>query len=274
MKYKFGFIILFIFLFFAFNGCDKNKSANEAKIKIGTSIEPLANLIQKIGGDRVEVIRLIPAGICLESYEAKTEDLKKLANVDAFIKMGNFFQFENSLIEKLNLNKEKVFDCTESIVVVDGNPHIWLSPKNAKILAENIAKFLSGIDKKYANNYTDNKNKVLSELDDIIKRFDEKIKNNNTKILIDAHPFWRYIAEDFGLTEYSIEQEGKETTTKYLKELIEIGKKNKIKKVYISPYSKDQTSLIIAQELKAELVELDPFPKDYIKNFEDILNKL
>ena len=106
LKY-FGFILGFILCITFLVSCNKSENTADSsqKLKITTTTTMLKDLIQTIGGDKVEVINLMGEGVDPHLYNASAGDVEKLANADVIIygglhlegKMGDIFgKLENS----------------------------------------------------------------------------------------------------------------------------------------------------------------------------------
>jgi len=66
-------------------GCSQ---AGTSRLKVVTSTTLLASIIERVGGDRVEVINLIPPAQCPGHFDVKPGDIRKLADADLFLFHG------------------------------------------------------------------------------------------------------------------------------------------------------------------------------------------
>ena len=93
----------------------------------------LADIVRNVGGDRVSVQSIIPAGVGPEDYEPKPDDAKRL--VDAGLIVSNGVGLDDFLDKLLGANASS----TPRLVLGDGiphdrrstgeaNPHFWLDP--------------------------------------------------------------------------------------------------------------------------------------------------
>ena len=75
-------------------GCTKNNlqgqniKNKDKKIKIYTSIYPLYDFTNKIGGKKVDVVNLVPAGVEPHDWEMSTNDMINLEKADMLIYNG------------------------------------------------------------------------------------------------------------------------------------------------------------------------------------------
>ncbi|NTW26636.1 MAG: zinc ABC transporter solute-binding protein, partial [Lentimicrobium sp.] len=154
------------------------------------------------------------------------------------------------------------------------DPHTWLSVSAARIQAGNILKGLNTIDPENETYYQANYNNFLIELDSL----DSKIKNilaaSDTRSFMIYHPSLAYFARDYKLEQIAIEQEGKEPSPAYMKELIDIAAEKKIRTIFISSQFNRQSAVTIAEQLNARVEEFNPSSPDWGNNLLLIAKKL
>jgi len=282
-------IIIFIIIFLQPYAYGKDR------LKIVTSIAPLAYFIENIGGDRVDVTTLIPPGGNPHTYEPTLRQMNTLSNADLYVKAGSGIEFEIIWMKKMeDLNKNmSLCDASEgiSLIETDGHeadnehgekgehedehhhhgrrdPHIWLSPVNAVIIAENIKDSLSGADPENSEYYHKNASLLIDKL--------ESLKNNITAMLGEIsnrkfftfHPAWGYFAEDFNLEQIPVELSGKEPTPERLGRLIKKAREENVKVIFSSPQFSKKSAEVIAREINGKVVFIDPMSEDYINNLE------
>ena len=244
------------------------EEAGKQEIGVVVSILPQAEFVEKLGGDKVKVIVMIPPGASPHTYEPTPGQLKEVSKSRIYAKVGSGVEFELAWMDKIiGVNKEMiVIDCSKDADIIEGDLHIWLSPKNAKIMVENIYKGLVKIDFKNQEYYRNNKEKYLQELDEL----DDKISNilsgkKDRKIMV-YHPAWAYFARDYNLKQIPIEKEGKEPTTEGIKILIEQAKGSNINVIFASPEFSTESAEVIAKEIGGAVVLINPLEKNYLEN--------
>ena len=77
------------------------------------------------------------------------------------------------------------------------DPHIWLDPANAKVIVKKITNQLSKIDKDNASTYKANSNKVIKDLDGLIKEVKNEINKDASFVVF--HDAYQYFEKRFGL---------------------------------------------------------------------------
>jgi zinc transport system substrate-binding protein len=115
---------------------------------------------------------------------------------------------------------------------------------------------------------------------EILRRADRKIVGAvvglplNRRSFIVFHPSYGYLANDYNLTQYSIEVNGKEPKPKDLAKLIQVGRKNDVKTVFVQPQFSKRAAETIAKELGAVVIETDPLAADFLANIQTFVDAL
>ena len=260
------------------------------KIGVAVSIIPLAEFVEKVGGDKVKVTVMIPPGASPHTYEPKPSQLKEVEKAALYVKVGTPIEFELAWMDKLlsfnqkmllvdaskgiKLIKKETIKQTEKQLHQGIDPHIWLSPVNAEIIVENIYQGLIKIDpenKKYYKNNKDNYIKELKELNKEISEVTYKFKGRKFMVF---HPAWGYFAKDYNLLQIPIEIEGKEPSPKDLANLIKQAKKENIKVIFAAPEFNTETAKLISREINGKIILISSLEKNYISNIRKIVKAL
>ena len=269
---------------------------DDGKVNVIVSIVPLSEFVEKVGGQKVDVSVLVPSGASPHTYEPKPSQLVEVSGADMFVKAGSQVEFELVWAEKIiEQNKRMhIVDCSEGIKIDrekdhelhqdrdhdqeqdhdsphhDIDPHIWLSPKNAKIMVENICDGLIKVDPENKDYYIKNKDLYLAELNDLDNKIGENLLGIENRSFIVFHPAFGHFAKEYELEQISIEVEGKEPSASDIENIIEVAKEHSIKVIFVSPQFNTKTAEVIARQTNCSVSFLDPLAKDYIVNMEKI----
>lgn len=243
------------------------KQQESTKIKVAVSILPQEDFVEHIGKDLVDVTVMIPPGASPATYEPTPEQLRKLDKAKLYIRIGHI-PFEKAWMNKiLNANKKmRVVDSSEGIEIIGNDPHIWNSPRLVKIQVKNIYQGLAEVDPEHKEIYAKNEEAYLKELNTLdteIRGILSGIKNRRFMVF---HPSWGYFARDYGLEQIPIEIEGKEPSAADMASLIEKAKVDKIKVVFVQSQFSGQSAKVIADQIGARLISVNPLAKNYITN--------
>lgn len=261
---------------------------NPDKISVVVSIPPEAEFVEKVGGDKVKVTTMVPAGANPHTYEPLPEQLKEISSAKMYAQVGSGLEFETVWMDKLTeINKNMlVVNCSKGIIFIPNedigehdhqhgeesqyDTHVWVSPRNAKIMVENIYQGLIQVDPANRDYYKSNKDKYLQELDNADKNITATLARAKDKKILVYHPAWGYFCRDYGLTQIAIEKDGKEPTPQGMVSLIDQARRENIKVVFISPQFSRKSAESVASEIGGQVVMIDDLDKNYIEN----LNKV
>jgi len=155
------------------------------------------------------------------------------------------------------------------------DPHVWVSPKNVKIMAKNIYDTLVKADSKnkeyYKTNY-DNFIKEISQTDKKIKKF-LSVLPKNSKFMV-FHPSWGYFAKDYNLEQLVIEVEGKDPKPKILQKIIKEAKEENVKAIFTQTEFSDKSAKVIADELKIKVIKETPLAANWSQNLIQMANSI
>lgn len=146
------------------------------------------------------------------------------------------------------------------------DPHIWLSPRLVKIQAANILEGLKAVDPDNAAEYEANYEAFLAELDRLDSRIRAVLAGARSREFIVFHPSWGYFAHDYGLVQTPIELEGKEPKPEQLVELVGLATERGIRTVFAQPQLSRVMANVVAAEIGAEVVIIDPLAGNWDTN--------
>jgi len=241
------------------------------KLIVFVSILPQADFVRQLGGERVEVSVMMPPGANEHNYEPDTGQLKALSQANLYVKVGHL-PFEDAWMERfVSTNRDMlVVDSSQSIEMIEHNPHIWLSPRLVKAQAETISAALVQLDPENQDYYLQQKQVFLKELDKLDQEITATLSGVKGKSFLVYHPAWGYFARDYGLQEVAIEEHGKEPGAREMSRIIDYAKKNQIKTIFDSSQHSTHSADAIAAELGARVVLLDPLAADYMDNIRKV----
>ena len=279
----FGILVAGLFIYSA--SLSKLATVNEKKISVVVSIPPEAEFVEKVGGDKVRVTVMVPPGANPHTYEPLPEQLKNVSGAKMYAQVGSGIEFENVWMDKISsMNKNMIIvNCSKGIEFIPNadndeahenqyDTHVWVSPRNAEIMVENIYQGLIKVDPANKDYYKTNKDKYLQELDYNDKKINESLRADKNRKIMVYHPAWGYFCRDYGLTQIAIEKNGKEPTPQGITSLIDQAKKENIKIIFISPQFSRNNAETIASEIGGQVITVDDLDKNYIKNLNNVAN--
>jgi zinc transport system substrate-binding protein len=270
--------LLFIALL---QGC--RGDSGSGKLQVLTSIEPLAYFVERIGGDRVSVSVMVPPGGDPHTYEPTPRQMARLGSAALFVKAGSGVEFElNWMPRFLALNRGlRVCDASEGVLLIPMehldhdvpggrqglfDPHYWLSPSNARLIAANVARSLALVDPSHHGEYEANLSKLDAELQTLDATLRQRLGGVKNRRFIVFHPAWGYFAKEFGLKQIAAEEEGKTLTPVQMARVIELARAFSIRTVFVSPQFSSAQAEAIANDIGGSTATVDPLSRDYQEN--------
>lgn len=259
-----------------FAGCSGEKTEQEvqnetAPLKVVTTIAPLYSLTSYlIEGTNVELGNLLPPGSSEHLQNLTPEAAKALNEADLMIING--LQLEAFLNSSLQDAKAIVVDTSIGVDAIQFteaeeieehgqfDPHIWLSPKNAKIQSKNIYEALVVQDPLNIDLYGKNLQNLSAKLDALYTTGKSRLVALDVKPYIVFHDAYQYFEKDFDVhsTAFLEEFAGQEPSAQYLAEVIDIIKANNVKVAFSEPQFSPKLLQTLSQDYGLTLGELDP----------------
>jgi len=278
--------IFFLPAILFFSSCGQSGTDTGERI-ITVSIAPYKYFVEAIGGDDFSVNVMVPASANPHIYEPFPKQIFELRKSVGYVSNG-YLGFEitwldrfydtNRSMKKLSLNKNIEPLSTrhhhDGDHVEGADPHYWVSPKCAMIMASSVRDFLCELNPYNRNKYEANYEALLSRiqaLDSITAGLFSGVKRRSFMIF---HPNLGYLARDYGLEEISVEYEGKEPPPSRMKELIDRARADRIKTVFVQREYDTKNAGAIAGEIGARVQIIDPLSADWLNSTTEIINDL
>lgn len=139
------------------------------------------------------------------------------------------------------------------------DPHIWLSPENAQVMAQNICDGLSRQYPDYEDTFRANLGKLLSQLEALQSYGEEQLSGLQCRELIPFHDGFSYFAQAFHLTilESVEEESGSEASAKDLIHLTELVRDHNLPAIFTEVSGSDSAAQVIARETGCKVYALD-----------------
>ncbi len=269
-------VLILLIAAFLGNGCidQTEPQIDDERIVIIVSILPQADFLEHIGSDNVKVIVMIPPGANPATYEPTASQLKSASIAAMYVKVGSGLPFEEVWLDNIcSANPDMlVVDTSEGVDLIQGDPHIWLSPRSVIIQVENIHRGLVQVDPENSEYYNRNKEGYIHDLELLDTDITESLSGFDGRNFMVFHPSWGYFARDYNLTMIAVEIEGKEPSAGDMAYLIETAKENNIKIIFVQPQFSTKSAEVIANEIEGSVVAVDPLPQDYITNLRIVSN--
>lgn len=245
-------------------------SGNYSKISVYTSFYPMYDFAKKIGGDKINLTNLIPAGTEPHEWEPAPTDIANLENANVLIYNGAGMEtWTDKVLKTLNNKKLIAVEASKDIKLLDNtdkdedlqyDPHVWLNPMLAKKQTEAIKNAFVTADPSnkvyYEKNYTD----IATKFDELDKEYKDAISKFTKKDIIVAHKAFGYISDAYGLRQVAIEglNADSEPSPARMAEIMKFAKENNVKYIFFETLISPKVAEAIAKEAGAKTEALNP----------------
>jgi len=261
-----------------FAGCSNEIQSETSQEKpiIAVSIVPEQTFVNAVCGDLVQVVTLIPPGSSPENYEPTPQEIEAFNDAAIYFSIGVPTEKTNILP---NAGDVKVISLQDEVAAVyedrefasgERDPHIWLSPKRVKVMVEVIAREMGELDQANKSTYNKNAETYIAQLDELDQQIKDSLEGVQSKKFIVYHPAFGYIADDYGIEMYALEEEGKEATAIHLQDMIDLAKEENIKVIFYQEEMDSSQSASFAEEIEGKTIQLSPLAEDYIDNLKNM----
>lgn len=258
-----------------FTGCSVNTSGNKnsianGKINVYTSFYAMYDFAKKIGGDKINLTNLVPAGTEPHDWEPSPTDIARLEKADVIIYNGAGMEGWIEKVLKTLGNKKlitveaakelKLSDNTDTAEELKSDPHLWLNPMFAKKQMELIKNTFVTADPSskdyFEKNYADNAKKI----DALNTEFTETVSKFKSKDIIVAHKAFGYLCSTYGLRQVAIEglAADSEPSPSRMAEIVKFARKNNVKYIFFEELVSPKIAETIAKEVGAKTGTLNP----------------
>ena len=207
---------------------------------------------------------------CLHDYSLNVRQVKAAEAAQVVVISGAGLEdFLDSI-----LDDSDIIDSSEGIALLhmeeehdhghedhhhEDDPHIWLSPENAKVMAGNICAGLSRRYPEYADIFSANLDSLLEDLDALQSYGESSLSGLKCRELVTFHDGFSYFAQAFDLTilEAVEEESGSEASAQELKHLIGVVRENDLPAIFTERNGSTSAAGVISRETGVTVYSLD-----------------
>ncbi len=253
-------------------------SASPAQLKLVATTAELESLALAVGGDAVSASHLIPAGQDAESFQPRPQDLARVRDAQAIVRVGLDYDLwlDRLLAQSGNAAVQRAgagyIDASTDVALLDvrsggigpgdghahgrGNPHYWLDPANAEMVTGTILEALARLDPPNAKKFEANRLAFLERLETRMAQWSSALRE--VPPLIAYHDTWPYFARRFRLRFVGVieTRPGVAASPSHLASLIQLAKKERVGAIVREPHEPQRDAAFIAARAGAKVVVL------------------
>ena len=262
-----AFFLIFILLISWLSGCSPAQPAD----LVATTLPVYEFTARLCHGTELTVTRLITESVsCLHDYTLQVNQMLAIENAQAVVISGAGLE---DFLDDALAGAKTIIDASEGIPLLlpehhhhhdhhhehTEDPHIWLSPKHAKAMAENICRSLMQLYPEHTARFTSNLETLLADLDSLQAYGEETLQDLRCRQLITFHDGFSYLADSFDLhiLEAVEEESGSEASAAQLKYLIQLAQAHNLPAVFSERNGAASAADILAAETGLPVFVLD-----------------
>lgn len=279
-------------LFAAIMGACSGQGSDKPVIAV--SVEPQRAMLQDIVGDKFHVATLLGNGANPETYDPTMKARMEVENAAAFFTTGSM-PFERRIAEALD-PRVRVVDTSVGIDPIYGthshfhghdadahghhhdtderDPHVWVSLRNARIMARNMYDAVCELDAANKPYYTQRFAALDARLDSLDGVFAQRLAALPSRAFAIWHPSLSYFARDYGLEQIAVGFENKEMSSRRLTEIVDEARKDSVRVFFFQKEYDSRQARTLNAQMGTRLVTINPLAFEWEKSLGDITNAL
>jgi zinc transport system substrate-binding protein len=239
-------------------GCSEQ---DETKLKVVTSTSLIAQIVERVGGDKVDVVNIIPPAQCPGHFDCTPGDIQKLADADLFLLHGwQGEKFSEDLIATADNDKLVSIQLNVSV----GENMNWMTPPVQSAAVDKITDALIQLD-------GDNSDEYLAAADTYKRQITEKGNDVKNRLAAVTPANVNVLCADqqagfvgwAGFNIVNVFGRPETLTPQVVKDLVDKGRSSGVILVIDNMQSGADAGAGIAEELGCGRVILSNFPGGY-----------
>ncbi len=253
-------------------GCTKPAPTQQRPLVLVT-IAPYAQLVEQLAPDLTHLRVLVPSGADPHFYEPTLRESQELLKANLWLRLGEPSEERIAVLLKKS-NQTETLDLRTATQLIHEHHHhhhgcgmedlhYWLSPRELlrelPALVEALTRCLGPESAPLLNERAISLTEQLQTLD---AELSSQLAPLHGKKILVSHPALGYFCRDYGLTQLSVEEEGKEPRPKHLAKLIEMDRSSLIPLFLETSRSRTKASRV-AEMMQLPIDSIDPYAQDY-----------
>lgn len=255
------------------------------RVQVAATISVVQDLVEQVGGDRVETFSIVPVGGSPETFQPSPRDAGRISESQVVFENGlGLDAWVEDLIESAGNEEQTVVELSEGLEPIEGgeheeeheaeeepgagdehehaegNPHLWLDVANAEHYVERIRDTLVEVDPEGAEEYETNAEEYLAELEELDGYIRERTGDipEERRKLVTFHDAFPYFAEAYGfeLVGVVLENPEAEPGSREVAEVVRTIEEEEVPVVFTEPQFNAGLADTIAGEAGVEVREL------------------
>ncbi|GAB2693123.1 metal ABC transporter substrate-binding protein [Paenibacillus thermoaerophilus] len=269
----------------------------EGKTNVVASFYPLSYMAKEIGGEYVNAINLVPTGVEPHDWSPNSRERKAIEDADVLLYNGAGLEgWVDDVLDSLDKTGMIVVEASKGLDLIrvdekdadehgaeesghehehedeqhesghghqhesDVDPHVWVSPKQAIRIAENVFKGIVEADPAHREAYQANYEKLVGQLQALDEKYRTQLGQTARKEIVVTHDAFSYLARDYGLKQMSLMglAPDAEPTPKDIQRINEFVREHGIRYLFFEELVSDKLAKTLANDAKIDTLVLNP----------------
>ena len=196
-------------------GCSSASPGDAQGVQVVTTVSPITNIVQNVGGDRVTITGIVPEGTNSHTFEPAPSDAAVMEDAEIVFINGLHLEEPTRELAEANVSQgvpivqladrtisedEYIYDFSFPESEGFPNPHLWTNPPYARAYAGIVKDELSKVDPAGADTYQANVDAFaerLDALDAAVRAATATVPEQDRKLLT-YHDSFPYFAREYG----------------------------------------------------------------------------
>lgn len=280
-------LVVAVLLLMMLAACGPKSSGSiiEGKVNVITTFYPIYEFASEIGGEDINAINLLPVGVEPHDWTPRSQDIINTSKAQLFLYNGAGLEgWVPNFLKSLDSDSEaKAVEVSQGVDLImtdeeDGHdhghedegaehsdslhtdPHTWVSPKSALVMAKNIKESLQSVDPEHSAGYEERYQKLAESLSALDSKFTEELGKLPNKEIVVSHQAFSYLARDYGLSQHAIMglSPDAEPRGQDLLDLAALVKEEGIRYIFFEELVSDKLAKTLASETGVSTMVLNP----------------
>lgn len=266
------------------SGCGQDSSGDGAddRVRVAAGFYALEYVVERIGGDEVEVVSLTKPGQDPHDAELSVTQTAELAEADVVVHLSDFQPVVDDAVDQVV--EGAVVDARDSgdLIATGGehehsddhghadedghthdgepDPHFWLDPTRLAAVGADVADALAEADPEAAEVYRANLRDLEADLATLDDRFEQGLADCRTRVVVVSHDAFGYLAHRYELDVHAIAglSPESEPSPAHLRELHDLIEAEGVTTVFSERLASAAMAETLSEDLGLRTAVLDP----------------
>ena len=205
--------LLFLIFVFATIGCDTKKQSDDAtsdKIRVVATIGMITDVVKNVGGEKVEVVGMMSAGVDPHLYKPTAKDIQSLNSAQIIFYNGLHLEAKlGDVLDKMtgDIKAIAVTDDINKALLLSSqdyegqyDPHLWFDVTLWMKVVQKVRDSLTELDSDNEIAYQDNAERYLTQLTELHQYVMTQAERVTTeqRVIVTAHDAFNYFGKAYG----------------------------------------------------------------------------